>query len=160
VDPPRFNQEKEKTVFKCILVPTDGSPLSHKVVKRAVQLAKEQKAKVIGFHVVPPYQPRVSDDYVAPDFISPRQYAEIAKKRAAKHLDFVKRAAEAAGVSCTCSHAASEFPYMEIVKAAQRNRCDLIVMASHGRRGLSRLLLGSETSKVLAHSKIPVLVAH
>jgi nucleotide-binding universal stress UspA family protein len=80
------------------------------------------------------------------------------KKKAEKHLDYVRKAAEQAGVACTLLHAASEFPYTEIVKAAQRNRCDLIFMASHGRRGLSRLILGSETSKVLAHSKIPVLV--
>ena len=101
--------------------------------------------------------PMVHTD-VSPDFMTPKQYEEVVKKRAAKHLDYVKKTAEQAGVRCTVAHAASEFPYMEIVKAARRNRCDLIFMASHGRRGLSRLLLGSETSKVLAHSTIPVLV--
>lgn len=145
-------------MYKCILVPTDGSPLSHKAIKKAVQLAKEQKAKVVGFHVAAPYEPRVLADYVSPDFISPQQYAEIAKKKSAKYLDFIKKTAQQAGVTYTGGHAMSEFPYMEIVRAARRNRCDLIYMASHGHRGLSRLLLGSETSKVLAHSKIPVLV--
>jgi nucleotide-binding universal stress UspA family protein len=145
-------------MYKCILVPTDGSPLSHKAIKEAVQLAKEQKAKVVGFHVVPPYQSRVFADYVPPDFMTPREYTELVKKKAVKHLDYIKKAAEQAGVAYTGGHTASEFPYMEIVRAAQRHRCDLIFMASHGRRGLSRLLLGSETSKVLAHSTIPVLV--
>jgi nucleotide-binding universal stress UspA family protein len=70
----------------------------------------------------------------------------------------VEKAAQAAGVSCTCAHAMSDLPYEEIIKAAQRYKCDLIFMASHGRSGIARLLLGSQTSKVLAHSKVPVLV--
>ena len=145
-------------MYKCILVPTDGSPQSHKAIKSAVRLATEQKAKVVGFHVAPPYEPRVFVDFVPPDFMSPGEYAQVVKKIAAKHLDYIRKAAEQAGVAYTGAHAASAFPYMEIVRAAQRHGCDLIFMASHGRRGLSRLLLGSETSKVLAHSRIPVLV--
>jgi nucleotide-binding universal stress UspA family protein len=145
-------------MYKCILVPTDGSALSHKAIKKAVQLAKEQNAKVVGFHVAAPYEPRILADYVSPDFVTPRQYSEIVKKKAEKHLDYIRKAADQSGVACNLAHAASDFPYMEIVKAAQRHRCDLIFMGSHGRRGLSRLLLGSETSKVLAHSRIPVLV--
>lgn len=146
-------------MYKCILVPTDGSPLSHKAAKKAVQLAKEQNAKVVGLYVAPAYRTSVFEEsFVPADFMTPQQYAARTKKTAQKHLDFIKKAAEQAGVACTLAHAASEFPYMEIVKAAQRHRCDLIFMASHGRRGLSRLLLGSETSKVLAHSRIPVLV--
>jgi len=145
-------------VYKCILVPTDGSPQSHKAIKSAVRLAAEQKAKVVGFHVASSHQPRVFVDFVPPNFMTRQEYAQVAKKSAAKHLDYIRKAAEQAGAAYTGAHAASEFPYMEIVRAAQRYHCDLIFMASHGRRGLSRLLLGSETSKVLAHSKIPVLV--
>jgi len=145
-------------MYKRILVPTDGSTLSRNAAKKAIQLAKEQNAMVVGIHVVPPYEPRVHDDYVSPDFITPRQYAEITKRRVAKCLDYMKKAAEQAGVAYKGTYAQSAYPHMEIVKAAQRHGCDLIFMASHGRRGLSRLLLGSETTKVLAHSRIPVLV--
>ena len=146
-------------MYKNILVPTDGSPLSHKAAKKAVQLAKEQNAKVVGLYVAPAYRVGVYEESIVPaDFMSPQQYAARSKKTAQKHLDFIEKAAAEAGVACTCVYAMSDRPYMEIIKTAQRRRCDLIFMASHGRRGLSRLLLGSETSKVLAHSKIPVLV--
>jgi nucleotide-binding universal stress UspA family protein len=145
-------------MFRNILVPTDGSALSRRAIKRAVTLAREQKARVTGFYVAPPWEPRAYGDWVPPNFIAPEQHTVYVKKAAARYLGVVKKAAEKAGVPCRCSHVESSFPYDEILKAARRNRCDLIVMASHGRRGISRMLLGSETSKVLAHSKIPVLV--
>lgn len=145
-------------MYRSILVPNDGSALSRRAVKKAVQLAKEQNAKVVGFYVAPPYEPRIYADYVPADFVSPRDYAASVKKTAAKHLDVIRKAADAAGVSCTCAHTMSQFPHAEILKAAKRHRCDLIFMASHGRSGLARLLLGSETSKVLSHTRIPVLV--
>ncbi len=145
-------------MFKNILVPIDGSPLSRKAARQAIRLAKEQGANVIGFYVAPPYQPKVYADYVPSDFITPKQYAERVKKAAAARLTFIKKTAAAAGVGCTLKHATSDFPYMEIVKAVKQNGCDLICMASHGRRGFSRLLLGSETSKVLSHTTVPVLV--
>jgi nucleotide-binding universal stress UspA family protein len=145
-------------MYKCILVPTDGSALSRKAAKKAVQLAKEQGAKVVGLHVAPPYEPRVYADYVPADFVAPQDYAASVKKTSAKHLEVIKKAADAAGVPCTTTHVMGQFPHQEILKAAKRHRCDLIFMASHGRSGIARLLLGSETSKVLAHSKIPVLV--
>ena len=84
--------------------------------------------------------------------------AAAVRKAAGRILGAVKKAAQAARVRCTCVHVMGAFPHEEIVKAARRYRCDLIVIASHGRRGVSRLLLGSETSKVLAHAKVPVLV--
>lgn len=145
-------------MYKNILVPTDGSPLSRKAAKQAVRFAKEQNAKVVGLYVAPPYRPEVYGDFVPADFVSPRDYAARIKKTAAKYLDVIKKAAAEAGVPYVGKYAMSSFPYSEIIKTAQRQRCDLIFMASHGRRGLSRLLLGSETSKVLSHSKIPVLV--
>ena len=80
------------------------------------------------------------------------------KKTAARYLGAVKQAARAAGVPCSARYVLAPHPYDAIVKEARRRRCDLIAIASHGRRGISRLLLGSETSKVLAHSGIPVLV--
>ena len=145
-------------MFKNILVPTDGSPLSRKAVKRAVLLAKEQDARVTGFYVGPPWKPRGGDDSIAYGSVSPQQHAASVQQLASRILGTVRREAAKAGVPCTCAFATDDHPYLKIVEAAQRNRCDLILMATHGRRGISRLLLGSETSKVLAHSKIPVLV--
>jgi nucleotide-binding universal stress UspA family protein len=145
-------------MFKRILVPTDGSALSLKAIRRAVQLAKEQKATVTGVYVGPEWQPDRYGESTLSGFVSPTQHAAIVKKTADRYLNAIRKAAAAAGVRCQCKHVLGSYPYEEIVKAAQRNRCDLIVMASHGRRGISRLLLGSETSKVLAHSRIPVLV--
>lgn len=145
-------------MYKCILVPTDGSALSRKTAKKAIQLAREQRAKVIGLYVAPPYEPAMYSDFVPADFLSARDYAASIRKAAARHLDFISKAAAAAGVSCVCTHVTKRSPHAEIVKAAKRYRCDLIFMASHGRSGIARLLLGSETSKVLAHTRIPVLV--
>jgi nucleotide-binding universal stress UspA family protein len=145
-------------MFRNILVPTDGSALSRKAIKRAVQLAKEQKARVTGFYVGPPWNPRGSEDVSLYRVVSPQQHAEAVKKTANRILEAVRKEAAKAGVPCTCTHATGDFPYLKIVEAASRNGCDLILMATHGRRGISRLLLGSETSKVLAHSTVPVLV--
>ena len=145
-------------MFKNILVPTDGSPLSRKAIKGAVQLAKEQNARITGLYVAPPYNPRVSDDSAVLKVISPQEYGTRVKAIARKHLQPIERAASAAGVACDTLHAFNDYPYEEILRTAQRRKCDLIYMASHGRRGIARLLLGSETSKVLAYSKLPVMV--
>jgi nucleotide-binding universal stress UspA family protein len=89
---------------------------------------------------------------------TPEQYAAASAARAARILGGVQSAADAAGVPCRTEHAIDDDPYAAIVAAAQRAGCELIVMASHGHRGLKGLLLGSETQKVLVHSTIPVLV--
>ncbi len=136
-------------MFKSILVATDGSGTSRRAVKRAVQLAKEQKARLTGFYVGPPWQPAAYAEFVPPATLSPKQHEASVKKAATR---------SAARVPCSTYYVMGEFPYAEIIKAAKRYRCDLIVMGSHGRRGISRLLLGSQASKVLAHSKLPVLV--
>src|SRR5262245_59908149 len=145
-------------MFRNILVPTDGSKLSRKAVRRAVELAKGEKARVTGLYVAPPWRPIADGDQWITANLSPQQHAASVKKAADRYLAVLTRAAAAARVPCSCACVSGEFPYVEIVKAAHRNRCDLILMASHGRRGISRLLLGSETSKVLAHSNVPVLV--
>ena len=145
-------------MFKRILVPTDGSAPARRAIKRAVQFAREQKARVIGFYVGPPWQLPIYSDYVPPELISPREHHAAVKKTASRYLGAVKKAARAARVPCSVRYVLGAHPYDEIVKEARRRRCDLIAIASHGRRGISRLLLGSETSKVLAHSGIPVLV--
>lgn len=145
-------------MFRNILVPTDGSALSRKAIKRAVQLAKEQKARVTGFYVGPAWRARAADESIPYRIVSPEQHQANVKKTAQRILKAVESEAAKAGVPCTTSFSTDDFPYMKIVEAATRNGCDLILMATHGRRGISRLLLGSETSKVLAHSKVPVLV--
>jgi len=145
-------------MFRNILVPTDGSPLSRRAVKRAIQLAKEQKGRVTGFYVGPTWKPRGNDESIAYRMVSPPEHAAIVKRAADRILNAVKRASAKAGVPCTCTYGMGDYPYLKIVEAANRNRCDLILMATHGRRGISKLLLGSETTKVLAHSTIPVMV--
>ena len=145
-------------MFRNILVPTDGSALSRKAIKRAVQLAKEQKGRVTGFYVGPAWRARAADESIPYRIVSPEQHQANVKKTAQRILKAVESEAAKAGVPCTTSFSTDDFPYMKIVEAATRNGCDLILMATHGRRGISRLLLGSETSKVLAHSKVPVLV--
>lgn len=145
-------------MFKNILVPTDGSTLSRKAISGAVRLAKEQNARVTALYVAPAYNPRVTDEASVIHFVSPQAHAERVRVVARKHLRAVEKAAAAAGVPCDAVYATNDFPYEEILGTARRRKCDLIYMASHGRRGISRLLLGSETSKVLAHSTIPVLV--
>ena len=147
-------------MFRNILVPTDGSRMSRRAVQRAMRLAREQKARVTGLWVGPAWEPNLYayGDAVPPGFVSPRQHSAHVMKAAARHLRSVKKLATAAGVRCKCYCVEGAFSYLEIIKAARRNRCDLIVMASHSRRGISRLLLGSQTSKVLALATIPVLV--
>jgi nucleotide-binding universal stress UspA family protein len=145
-------------MFRNILVPTDGSPLSRRAVKRAIQLAKEQQGRVTGFYVGPTWKPRGNDESIPYRMVSPQQHADIVKRAADRVLNSVKKASARAGVPCTCSYGIGDYPYLKIVEAAKRNGCDLILMATHGRRGISRLLLGSETTKVLAHSTMPVMV--
>lgn len=145
-------------MYKNILVPTDGSALSHRTIRDAAQLAKKLGATLTGFHVAPTYHIEIYTDYVPPDMITPQQHTANAKKTAARHLEVVKKAAAANGVRSTGYYVMSDAPADAIVKGARKYKCDLIYMGSHGRSGLTKLLLGSQTSKVLAHSRIPVLV--
>ncbi|MEO6291202.1 MAG: universal stress protein [Burkholderiaceae bacterium] len=143
-------------MFKHILIPTDGSELSKMAVIKAVQFAKEINAKVTGLTVTVPYH------YFAVDAIqlvdTPEQYAIDVKVMAEKNLNVIKEEAIKAGVIFDLIYRSNEHPYEEIVKTAQDFMCDVIFLASHGRRGMSGFLLGSETQKVLTHSKIPVVV--
>lgn len=145
-------------MFRNILVPTDGSALSRKAVKKAVALAKATGARITGFHVAPAYNFSVYADYIPPDFVLPKEFEARARKVSARHLESIKKECSASGVTCTNYHVCSDFPADAIVKTAKKYKCDLIAMASHGRSGLTKLLLGSETQKVLAKTTIPVLV--
>ncbi len=146
-------------MYKHILVATDGSKLSLKAVKSATRLAAAVGARLSALYVMPEYMPPVYGEatmYVA--VASPRRFKQVVEKDAAAALSAVDEAAEGAGVRFTAVRATDAQPWNAIVKVARTKKCDLIVMASHGRRGLSGFLLGSETTKVLSHSKVPVLV--
>lgn len=145
-------------MFKNILVPTDGSALSRNAAKRAVALAKATGATITGFHAAPTFRFEFYTDYVPANFVLPAEYAIKAKKIAQRHLDGVRKLAESASVKFAGQYALSDSPAEAILKAAKRYRCDGIVMGSHGRSGVRRLLLGSQTQKVLASAKVPVVV--
>jgi nucleotide-binding universal stress UspA family protein len=142
-------------MFKHILLPTDGSDLSRKAVLYGLQLAKSFGAKVTGLTVTDPYRASTMDAVLIP---VEGEYEEQSQRLADRALEQVKMGAEAAGVPCETTREVHDQPYRAIIDSAHALNCDLIVMASHGRRGLSALLLGSETVNVLTHSTIPVMV--
>jgi nucleotide-binding universal stress UspA family protein len=147
-------------MFKNILVPVDGSKLSHKAIKPAIAIALAFKARITGYYAAPEYHPEVWDEYVPSDFVTPTQFKKLSEKIARRYLSPIEKAAAGAGVAAFCFYTANDVPYDAIIRAARNRKCDLIVMASHGRSGLSRLMLGSQTYKVATLSKIPVMVCH
>jgi len=148
-------------MFKHILLPTDGSKLSDKAAKQAIKTAKALGAKITAIHVMPDYGKYVSERYNMPAALAApvkTKYKEEAAALSKEILDQVCAIGTAAGVECARVSVTGDSPYEEIIKQATKSGCDLIMMASHGARGLQSMLLGSETHKVLVHSKIPVLV--
>jgi nucleotide-binding universal stress UspA family protein len=147
-------------MYKHILVPTDGSELSDKAVDAAIKLAKMAGARLTAFHTVEPYpmQGAYAAEASGVAELQPEIFAERGEEYAKRVLDAVAKAAAAANVPCTTAHTTSRSASHAIIEKAKAEGCDLIVMASHGRRGLEGFLLGSETQKVLTHSSIPVLV--
>ena len=143
-------------MYKHILIPTDGSALSEIAVREGVAFAKSINAKVTALTVSPTFHSFSIDPLTVTD--TPEQYRRDCDARAEKYLRMVKDAAEAAGVPFAAVHVVHDLPYEAIINTAHRQDCDLIFMASHGRKGMAALLIGSETMKVLTHSKIPVLV--
>ncbi|SFC76910.1 Nucleotide-binding universal stress protein, UspA family [Polaromonas sp. OV174] len=145
-------------MYQCILIATDGSELSREAVNSGIELAAVTGAKVIAFKVVPRYPVSYFDGGAA---VSANEVAETEKQWAESSLavvEGIKAQAQAKGVTAEAVTAHSDLVAESIIAAAKKHNCDLIVMASHGRRGLKRLLLGSETTHVLTHSHIPVLV--
>jgi nucleotide-binding universal stress UspA family protein len=140
-------------MFKRILVATDGSKLSETAISKAVEFAKAVNASVYGFHASYEFAAAVHGVDV-----SSHDFREVADREARKYLASIEAKAREADVHCDTGFEVNNSPYRAIIKAADDQRCDLIFMASHGRRGVSAWLLGSETQKVLTHSKIPVLV--
>nr|WP_314538876.1 universal stress protein [uncultured Massilia sp.] len=143
-------------MYQRILLPTDGSEASGRAVEAGVAFAGELGAEIVALHVTPPFRIFSTDATMLEDTAD--QYADASRERALRLLADVAAAAQAAGVPCRLEHVESDQPWQTIIDTAQRLGCDLIVMASHGRRGIAGLLLGSETQRVLVHSTIPVLV--
>jgi nucleotide-binding universal stress UspA family protein len=147
-------------MFHRILVPTDGSALSTKAADYALKLARANKARIVALHVIPMFNPSAYADGIVPfaELYSSTEYQRATETYAKRMLGRVAKRAAAAKVPCEIAHTMSDAPWRAITSEAKKRGCDLIVMASHGRRGLKGLLLGSETTKVLTHSKTPVLV--
>jgi nucleotide-binding universal stress UspA family protein len=150
---------RRTTMFKHILVPTDGSSLSHGAAEQAVALAKLTGAQLTAFHVAPAYHFDLGEG-PAHDFVPPNDYAARIAEEIQPHLEEVKELARAAGIACEARYTLSDFPAEAIVNAVEKYGCDAIVMGSHGRKGLNKLLLGSETEKVLMSTHVPVVVTH
>ncbi|HEX3062610.1 MAG TPA: universal stress protein [Usitatibacter sp.] len=147
-------------MYKHILLPTDGSPLSLKAAREAAHLAKSMKAKITAVYVVPPFQPPYDGDgvaFAAREF-SPQVHEARHERFANDAFAKIEAAAARSRVKVARLKVTGPAPWRSIIDSARAKKCDVIVMASHGRGGIGTLLLGSETNKVLAHSKTPVLV--
>ena len=145
-------------MFKHILIPTDGSETALKAVKAGVALAAEIGAKVTGYCAQEPVPTHLYGEGYVADKRMTAEFESRAAEFAKKSVQAIEDAAKAAGVNCATYVSQATLPYRGIVEAAEQKGCDAIFMASHGHRGLARLLLGSVTQEVLTHSKIPVLV--
>ena len=145
-------------MFKHILVPTDGSELSNVAVKAAIPFAKLHGARLTAFYATEEAPSSSFGDYDLDNELSPDEFRASEEEKARKILSAVEEIAKAAGVACDSATLSCRSPHEAIIKAAQDKGCDLIFIASHGRRGISALVLGSETNKVLTHCKIPVMV--
>jgi nucleotide-binding universal stress UspA family protein len=147
---------QERAMYKKILVPTDGSALSDQGADAAIKFADLCHADLVAFSVAEPYPlvPAAEGAMV----IDPGLDTSTLQQLAQQDVDKVAQAARAAGLNCVTDTALSMSPHEAIIRAANEHGCDLIFMASHGRRGLSRLLAGSVTQNVLAYSSIPVMV--
>lgn len=143
-------------MFKTILVPTDGSPLSDRAINAAVEFARETGGSIVALSVAEPYPftPLSADTFSDERSL----YEEKAREIAQEHVRKVAAAAHVLNVPCKTVVTQSFSPSDEIVKTAERSACDVIFMASHGRKGLNKLFVGSETQKVLANTIIPVMV--
>jgi nucleotide-binding universal stress UspA family protein len=143
-------------MYKNILIPTDGSELSGKALRDGIALAKVLGSKVTVLTVSMPFHVFTLAMEVVID--TAPEYARRMQAKTTKILEEAAANAKAAGVECETIHVEHEHPYQAIINTAGTKGCDLITMASHGRRGVAALVLGSVTVQVLTHSKIPVLV--
>lgn len=146
-------------MFTNILIPTDGSALSAKATQSALSLAKLHKARVTVLMVSPTFRQMADEGFILPGLqMNKRDWEESAGKRARNVLDDVAGQAASAGIKCETVHVFKDMPHAAIIDTAKKQGCDLIVMGSHGYGGFKQWVLGSETTRVLSQSKIPVLV--
>lgn len=145
-------------MFKHILIPTDGSKLSNEAAEAGVRLAKALGARVTALFAAPPATPIFYKAMLPVGYGTTEEHKKATARVAAACLGVVEKAARAARVPAETVSVTSDFPADTILATAKKRRCDLVFMASHGRRGLKGALLGSETQKVLAEGKLPVLV--
>jgi nucleotide-binding universal stress UspA family protein len=143
-------------MYHHILIPTDGSPLSTVAVEHSMDFARDADAKVTVLTIVSPFHVFSNDAGQLTDTCA--EYEQRVRMQATEILTDAQIKAKARGVRCDVLQLQSDSPYEAIISTAEKSKCDLIAMASHGRRGVAAILLGSETLKVLTHSKIPVLV--
>lgn len=143
-------------MFKHILLPTDGSDLSLRAVDVGISMAATCGAKVLGYHAMEPFgsMPYYTDMMAFPEDV----YVNLVNERAVYYLEQIRERARAAHVECDALYEFEHRPYEGIVRVAHEHKCDLIVLGSHGRSGLDKLLLGSQANKLLLASDIPVLV--
>lgn len=143
-------------MFKTILVPTDGSPLSDRAIKEAIGVARQTGGKIVALSVAEPYPfSPMAEGAIVEDA---GQYETRMRDLARAHVEKIVALASAQGIGCEAVTELSFNPYEQIIATAKSHECDVIFMASHGRKGLNKLFLGSETDKVLSHCTIPVLV--
>ena len=146
-------------MYTHILVPTDGSPLSLKAARAGAELAKKLGARMTAIYVIPTFVAGyIGDGILFSTALNKKEYMDASKAAAEKALAKVARFARDAEVKYDSASVVSPSPWEGIIKAASSLECDTIVMSSHGRRGISGVVLGSQTNRVLTHSKIPVLV--
>lgn len=145
-------------MYKNILVTTDGSPLSRAAAEKAVKLAKTVGAKITAFFAAPAATPIVYKGLLPTGLMTTTEHKALVEKAAAQHLGYIENLARKAGVLFKAMHRTDEYPASAILAAAKKEKCDLIYIASHGHAGFRKTLLGSQTTKVLANSTIPVLV--
>ena len=145
-------------MYKRILVSTDGSKLSDKAIKEAAKLAKLAQADLLILHVRPPYDRPLYMEGSSLAMPSRKKQKIAEDKEEHDILHAAAKIADAIGATTETTYVTSTSPFEAIVKTAKKEKCDLIVMSSHGRRGLAGLLIGSETQKVLIHTTVPVLV--
>jgi len=143
-------------MFQHLLLPTDGSQLSRDTAERAVAFAKSSNATITALYAKPAGHPENYGDLIEPAALE--HLVTGSEGKAKEYLGFIKKLCKDAGVECNALAVVSDTPWEAIINAADDHNCDLIFMSKHGRGGLSSLLLGSETYRVLTHSSVPVLV--
>jgi nucleotide-binding universal stress UspA family protein len=144
-------------MYRKILLPTDGSALCESAAQKGIEFAKFAGASVVAFHAIPATSYLIYTE-AGPSDVLAEQFEREAKMRGQQLVDSLENSARQAGVTCETLLATNDHPWEGIIAAANQKGCDLIFMASHGRRGFTAMLLGSETARVLTHTKIPVMV--